>query len=59
VTLVAIIQMASHFYHRLHEVDDPLWGKIRLRVLSEVGFGQDEEKDYYEQISGRFLDRTD
>jgi HD-like signal output (HDOD) protein len=58
VTLVAIIQLASHFYHRLHEVDDPLWEKIGPRVLSEVGLGRDEEKDYYEQISGRFLDRV-
>lgn len=57
VTLVAIIQVASHFYHRLHHVDDPLWEKIGLRVLSELGLGPDEEKDYYEQITGRFLDR--
>ncbi|MHB1429167.1 MAG: HDOD domain-containing protein [Rhodocyclaceae bacterium] len=58
VTLVAIIQAASHFYHRLHEVDDPLWQKIGPRVLTELGLGPDEEKDYYEQISGRFLDRS-
>jgi HD-like signal output (HDOD) protein len=58
VTLVAIIQLASHFYHRLHEVDDPLWEQIGPRVLSEVGLGRDEDKDYYEQISGRFLDRV-
>jgi HD-like signal output (HDOD) protein len=58
VTLVAIIQAASHFYHRLHDVDDPLWQKIGPRVLTELGLGPDEEKDYYEQITGRFLDRT-
>jgi len=57
VTLVAIIQVASHFYHQLHHVDDPLWQKIGPRVLSELGLGPDEEKDYYEQITGRFLDR--
>lgn len=57
-TLVAIIQLASHFYHQLHEVDDPLWAKIGPRVLSEIGLGTDEEKDYYERISGRFLDRV-
>ncbi len=59
VTLVAIIQMASHFYHRLHHVEDTLWYKIGPRVLSEVGFGADDESDYYEQITNRFLDRED
>lgn len=58
VTLVAIIQLASHFYHQLHHVDDPLWQEIGPRVLSELGLGRDEEKDYYEQICGRFLDRV-
>jgi HD-like signal output (HDOD) protein len=58
VTLVAIIQAASHFYHRLHEVDDPLWARIGARVLSEMGIGADEENDFYELISASFLDRT-
>jgi HD-like signal output (HDOD) protein len=58
VTLVAIIQLASYFYHRLHDVDDPLWERIGPRVLSEVGLGADETSDYYEQISARFLDRA-
>jgi HD-like signal output (HDOD) protein len=57
VTLVAIIQLASHFYHQLHHVADPLWDMIGPRVLSELGLGLDEEKDYFEQITGRFLDR--
>lgn len=56
VTLVAIIQAASHFYHRFHHVDDPLWDKIGPRVLSELGLGQDEESDFYDLMSGRFLD---
>jgi len=58
VTLVAIIQVASHYYHRLHHVDDPMWSKIGSRVLSELGFGHDDEADFYDLISGRFLDRT-
>ena len=58
VTLVAIIQLAAHYYHRLHHVEDPLWDRIGGRVLSEVGFGPEDESDYYEQISVRFLDRT-
>lgn len=58
VTLVAIIQAASHFYHRLHDVDDRLWQKIGPRVLTELGLGPDEENDYYELITGHFLDRN-
>jgi len=57
-TLIAIIQLAAHYYHRLHHVDDPLWDKIGLRVLSELGFGADDESDFYDLISSRFLDRA-
>jgi HD-like signal output (HDOD) protein len=57
-SLIAIIQLAAHFYHMLHHVDDPLWGKIGGRVLSELGFGPEDEKDYYDQISAKFLDRA-
>jgi len=56
-SLVAIIQIASHFYHRLHHVADPLWEKLGPRVLSELGFGPDDESDFFDQITGRFLDR--
>jgi HD-like signal output (HDOD) protein len=58
VSLIAIIQIASHFYHRLHHVDDPLWGKIGMRVLSELGLGADEETDFYNRMTERFLDRS-
>lgn len=58
VTLVAIIQLASHFYHRLHHVDDPLWEKIGTRVLSELGFGPDEESDFYDLMSASFIERA-
>ncbi len=56
VSLVAIVQVASHFYHHLHDVEDPLWDKIGPRVMSELALGRDEEKDFYELMSGRFLD---
>lgn len=56
VSLVAIVQAAGHFYHELHHVEDPLWEKLGPRVLSELGLGADEEKDFYELMSGRFLD---
>lgn len=57
-SLVAIIQLGSHFYHRLHHVDDPLWGKIGPRVLSELGLGPEDESDCYDQTTARFLDRV-
>ena len=56
VTLVAIIQAASHFYHHLHAVDDPLWERIGPRVLVELGLGPDEEADFRERMTTRFLD---
>lgn len=58
-TLVAIIQLAGHFYHRLHQVDDPLWAKFSQRVMAELGLESDEELDYFDLISARFLDRSD
>jgi len=58
-TLVAIIQVAGHFYHRLHHVDDPLWGKLGQRVLAELGFDPGEELDYFDLISARYLDRSE
>jgi HD-like signal output (HDOD) protein len=54
-TLVAIIQLASHFYHRIGAVDDPLWPKLRLGVLNELGLHADSEQEYFDEISERFL----
>jgi HD-like signal output (HDOD) protein len=56
-TLVAIIQLASHFYHRVTNVDDPLWPCIKEFVLNEVGLHADGEQEYFDEISERFLDR--
>jgi len=54
-TLVAIIQLASHFYHRVSRVDDPLWNKLGAEVLAELGLTVDGEQEYFEEISDRFL----
>ena len=59
VSMVAIIQVASHFYHHLHDVEDPMWARIGSRVMSELGLGADEEKDFFDLASARFLDRAD
>lgn len=58
VSLVAIIQMASHCYSCLHHVPDPLWDKIGRRVLAELCLGADEGADFYELVSAKFLDRA-
>ncbi|MBI4986226.1 MAG: HDOD domain-containing protein [Rhodocyclales bacterium] len=55
VTLVAIIQLASHFYHRISRVEDSLWPKLRADVLSELGLHADGEQEYFDEISERFL----
>ncbi|MBL8488396.1 MAG: HDOD domain-containing protein [Rhodocyclaceae bacterium] len=53
-TLVAILQLAIHFYHRVHNVPDPLWEKIGTAVLTEVGIHPDDEPGYFEEISDLF-----
>jgi len=57
-TLVAILQLAVHFYHRLSHSDDRLWPKIRLPVLAELGLHPEDEQEYFDEISERFLARA-
>lgn len=54
-TLVAILQLAVHFYHRIGRVDDPIWYKLRKEVLAELGICPETEQEYYELIHERFL----
>lgn len=54
-TLVAIMQLATHFYHRITRVKDPAWPKLRDEVLAELGIHPDTEQEYYEDISAQFL----
>lgn len=54
-TLVAILQLAIHYYHRIGRVDDPIWYKLRDEVLAELGIAPDTEQEYYEHISEQFL----
>jgi len=54
-TLVAIIQLASHFFHRISNVTDAVWPKISEFVLREVGIHVEGEQEYFEEISDRFL----
>jgi HD-like signal output (HDOD) protein len=52
--LVANLQLAIHFYHGMNNVPDPLWDRIGLEVLKEVGIHPDEERDYGEEILDQF-----
>jgi HD-like signal output (HDOD) protein len=56
-TLVAILQLAIHFYHRMSGVSDSLWLKIREFVLNELGIHPDAENEYFEDIREQFLER--
>lgn len=56
-SLVAIIQLASHFYHRITRIEDPVWPNIREFVLGELGIHADAEQEYFEEMSERFLDK--
>lgn len=58
LTLVAILQLAIHFYHRGGKVEDPLWPRIREAVLAELGIPSDAEEEYFEVISERFHARA-
>lgn len=54
-TLVAILQLGIHFYHRIIGAQNPLWPKIRGEVLAELGIHVDGEQEYFEEISEQFL----
>lgn len=58
-TLVCILHLAIHFYHRMNHQDDPLWSTIGPTVLAEIGLSADEESDYLDQITQLFLARGD
>lgn len=54
-TLVAILQMAIHFHHRITRTNHQLWQKIRGEALAELGISPDDEQAYYEEITEQFL----
>lgn len=54
-TLVAILQLAIHFYHRMSHTEHQVWWRIREEVLAELGISQDQEQAYYEEISEKFM----
>ncbi len=53
-SLVAILQLAIHYYHRINEQTNPLWSTIGHQVEEELGLAGDEVENYFEEISHRF-----
>lgn len=53
-TLVSILQMAIHCYHRMSRADDPLWPRIRCEVLCELGLADDDEADFCNRMIEAF-----
>lgn len=54
-TLVAILQLAIHFHHRISHVDHQVWWNIREDTLAELGIPAEAEQAYFEEISEQFL----
>lgn len=54
ISLVAILQLAIQYYHRINDQSNPLWATIGRKVGEELGMSADDEEDYFEEISGRF-----
>jgi HD-like signal output (HDOD) protein len=53
-SLVAILQLAIHFYHRLARAGDPVWANIGEQVMNELGIPVEDEDDFFELIADRF-----
>ena len=56
VTVVAILQLARHFYHLLANLEHPSWSWLRDPVMNELGLGFENDAGYFDLISERFHD---
>jgi HD-like signal output (HDOD) protein len=54
ISLVAIVQLAIHSYHRINDQSNPVWSRIGGRVLEEIGLTAHDLEDYFEDVSNRF-----
>ena len=54
-SLVCLLQLAIHFYHRLNDQADPLWDTLGGPVMAELALVREDEDDYYDLITHRFL----
>ena len=53
-TVVAILQLARHFYHLLLDLDHPSWAWLREPVMNELGLGFENDGNYFDLIAERF-----
>jgi HD-like signal output (HDOD) protein len=53
--LVAILQLAVHFFFLLNRLPDPHWGDLADEVLGELCIAPDDLSDFFDQISERFI----
>ncbi|MDD5177051.1 MAG: HDOD domain-containing protein [Sterolibacterium sp.] len=53
-TLLAILQLAIHFYHQLLRTKDPSWAWLSEPVMAELGLSFENDQDYFELIAERF-----
>lgn len=56
-TMVAILNLAIHFYNISSGIKDPMWHKLSKEVLAEIGVDPEGERTYYEEIIERFLSK--
>lgn len=54
ISLVSIVQLGIHFYHRLNDQPNEVWQKIGGRVMEEIGLPALDFEDYFEDVSQRF-----
>lgn len=54
LTLVSVLQMAQHLQTVLYQVHDDRWPKIESQVIEEIGIGEDEVKEFMEDVVEAF-----
>ena len=58
ITLVAILQLAIHFYHRQMIVEDLSWTWLREPVMTELGLAFEDDDNYFDLITERLQRKT-
>ncbi|MFZ4535445.1 HDOD domain-containing protein [Propionivibrio sp.] len=53
-TMVAILQLAIHFYHLNQRINNPEWDGVRHEVLDELGLGEDTLPELFDVILERY-----
>lgn len=54
LTLVSILQMARHLYHKISGLPDPQWHEMQAQVLEELGLGQEGLVEFEEDVVDTF-----